>query len=105
MKVFALAIGLAFVGLACSNPCDKLAKEVCAKANDQKACDAYKEKMKAAGAKVTKESCEKLLGALDKEVAKAKRWAGGTVMPPPPAPPAPPPPAPAPVAPTPEPGN
>jgi hypothetical protein len=107
MKILALAAGAALLGLACSNPCDKLTKEVCAKAGDQKACDVYKERMKAAGAKATKEKCEAMLGNLDREVKRAKRWASRAdqpSMPTPPAPPAPAP-APAPAAPAPAPGK
>jgi hypothetical protein len=90
-KLLATAAGVAFLGLACSNPCDKLAKEVCAKAGDKKACDVYKERMKAAGAKASKEKCEAMLGNIDREVQRAKRWATGGEKPPvpPSAPPAP----------------
>ena len=96
-KILAFAAGAALLGLACSSPCDKLTKEVCAKAGDQKACDVYKERMKAAGDKATKEKCEAMLGNIDREVKRAKRWASRGDQPPVMPPPAPPPPAPAPA--------
>jgi hypothetical protein len=105
MVVLVVAVGLALAG--CSNPCEKLAKAVCTKANDAKICDQAKADAKKSDKKQYPD-CEKQLAKVDEVVKglkaseEAKKLGAKGIETPPPAPPAPPapPPPPAPVAPT-----